>query len=127
MHRQSGKPVLRRSRNALLLILGLVAGAYGFGSSGVALGVLWWRARAGTEVGSKAGTEAGTEAGGQTSFLPAPVPEVWLRSATLRSVHLTPWRALFVDRELGRLEIFADELTPGAWARLRRQVLSSAR
>ncbi len=110
LHKPFSGPILRRGRNALLLVLGLVAGAYWFGASGVALGLLWWRARS-----SQA-----------SPVPPVPDPEALLASPTLRAVHLTPWRALFVDGESGWQEIFADELTPHAWARLRRLALTGA-
>ena len=102
------RPVLRRGRDGLLLWLGLVAGAYWFGASGAALGLLWWRARTASRAAHRS----------------PPDPEALLASDSLRSVYLTPWRALFVDRQAGWQEVFVDELSPAAWARLRRQVLA---
>ena len=106
-----GAPGLRQSRDALLVVLCLVAAGYCFGASGVALGVLWWRARAAALPCQAA----------QADMLD---PDQLLDSPTLKLVHLTPWRALFVDDQLGRHEIFVDEVTAPVWARLRRRAIA---
>ena len=89
-------------------MLGLVAAGYWFGASGVALGVLWWRARAARPAPA----------------VTAPEVDELLDSPTLKAVHLTPWRARFIDRRFGDHEVFIDEVSPRSWARLRRRVIA---
>ncbi len=105
-------PWRRRARDGVLLGLALIGAGFWFGASGVALGVLWWRAHSAGRARLRAGPG---------SHAPLLNVEPLLHSPTLVAVHLTPWRALFVDRHHGRVELFVDELPPALWARLRRQ------